>query len=242
MDLTAVIPAGGEGSRFKPYTDIVPKPMIPLGEEEKPILDYIVHHLSRNGFEHIILLVNYKWKYIKNYFQDGNRYNLKIDYSIDDDKYSNTGGSLLKAYKNNLINSDPVLIWYGDILANLNPNDIVKVHKEEDLDALLVVADKYQIPVGVAEIDENNNIVRLREKPWYEIKVTIGILTLNVDVLKSIENALGTKFDIMGDLIPYMIKNKKKVKAYIYNEEWIDVGSLERYKKIDEKILKKVIR
>ena len=242
MSFTAVIPAGGEGSRFRPYTDIVPKPMIPLGEEEKPILDYVVCHLTKSGFNEIVLLVNYKWKYIKNYFEDGRRYNANIRYSIDNENYSNTGGSLLKAYNNNLIKSNPVLIWYGDILANLDPKQVIDLQIKGKYDAVLVVANRYQIPVGVAEVDDNNNVLSLREKPWLNVKVTIGILSLNTDVLKNIENELGTKFDIMGDLIPYMINNKMKVKAYIYNDDWIDVGSLERYKKIDNNLLKKVIK
>jgi mannose-1-phosphate guanylyltransferase len=242
LSFTAVIPAGGEGSRFRPYTDIVPKPMIPLGEEEKPILDYVVCHLTKSGFNEIVLLVNYKWKYIKNYFEDGRRYNANIRYSIDDENYSNTGGSLLKAYNNNLIKSNPVLIWYGDILANLDPKQVIDLQIKGKYDAVLVVANRYQIPVGVAEVDDNNNVLSLREKPWLNVKVTIGILSLNTDILKNIENELGTKFDIMGDLIPYMINNKMKVKAYIYNDDWIDVGSLERYKKIDNNLLKKVIK
>jgi mannose-1-phosphate guanylyltransferase len=242
LSFTAVIPAGGEGSRFRPYTDIVPKPMIPLGEEEKPILDYVVCHLTKSGFNEIVLLVNYKWKYIKNYFEDGRRYNANIGYSIDDENYSNTGGSLLKAYNNNLIKSNPVLIWYGDILANLDPKQVIDLQIKGKYDAVLVVANRYQIPVGVAEVDDNNNVLSLREKPWLNVKVTIGILSLNTDILKNIENELGTKFDIMGDLIPYMINNKMKVKAYIYNDDWIDVGSLERYKKIDNNLLKKVIK
>jgi Nucleoside-diphosphate-sugar pyrophosphorylase involved in lipopolysaccharide biosynthesis/translation initiation factor 2B, gamma/epsilon subunits (eIF-2Bgamma/eIF-2Bepsilon) len=208
LSFTAVIPAGGEGSRFRPYTDIVPKPMIPLGEEEKPILDYVVCHLTKRGFNEIVLLVNYKWKYIKNYFEDGRRYNANIRYSIDDENYSSTGGSLLKAYNNNLIKSNPVLIWYGDILANLDPKQVIDLQIKGKYDAVLVVANRYQIPVGVAEVDDNNNVLSLRKKPWLNVKVTIGILSLNTDILKNIENELGTKFDIMGDLIPYMINNK----------------------------------
>jgi mannose-1-phosphate guanylyltransferase len=241
LKFTSVIPAGGEGSRFKPYTDIVPKPMIPLGEEEKPILDYIVQHLSSNGSDHIILLVNYKWKYIKNYFRDGDKHNVKIDYSIDDNIYGNTGGSLLKAYKEGLLNSDIALIWYGDIIAGLNPKEVIDYHIKNNTDVTLVIANKYQIPVGVAEIDENNNIIKLNEKPWLDIKVTIGILTLRTSILENIEEVLGTKFDIMGDLIPYMIKKNLKIKGFIYDKEWLDVGSLERYKKIDSKILNKIL-
>ncbi len=242
MEFTVVIPAGGEGSRFRPYTDIVPKPMIPLGEDERPILDYIVRHLAKKGSKRIVLLVNYKWRYIKNYFNDGSRYNIMLDYSVDDDTYSNTGGSLLKAYKEGLIKGDVILIWYGDIIANLDPMELIGFHQREGADAALVIADRYQIPVGLAEVDNEKNVKRLREKPWLNIMVTIGVLTLKPSVLDGIEGKLGTKFDLMGDLIPHMIESGKKVKGFLYSCEWLDVGSLERYKKINSSLLNKVIR
>lgn len=239
LSITAAILAGGEGTRFRPYTDLIPKPMIPLGPDERPVADHVVSLLVKGGVSHIVFLVNYKWKYLRNYFGYGDRFGIKIDYSIDDDKYKNTGGSLLKAYKHHLLDSDPIVIWYGDILAPLSASELVKAHERLNADAMLVVANSYQVPVGVAEV-KGDDVVNLQEKPWVNMKVTIGVLTLRPKALEQFEGALGTSFDIMGDLIPAMIRANMKVKAYIFDGPWIDVGSLERYKKIDEQLLKEV--
>jgi mannose-1-phosphate guanylyltransferase len=240
VSLTAVILAGGEGTRFRPYTDLIPKPMIPLGPEEKPVADHIVSTLIKGGATHVVFLVGYKWKYVRNYFGYGDRFGIKIDYSVDDETYKNTGGSLLKAYKQHLLDSDPVVVWYGDILAPLNASELAKEHAKLGAEALLVVANAYQVPVGVAEVNESGDIVDLKEKPWVNMKVTIGVLTLRPSLLEEYEGKLGTSFDIMGDLVPEMIRSGKKVKAYIYDGPWIDVGSLERYKKIDESLLRRI--
>ncbi|MGC9072233.1 MAG: nucleotidyltransferase family protein [Acidilobus sp.] len=240
MPLTAAVLAGGEGTRFRPYTDIIPKPMIPIGSEEKPVVDHIMNILIKGGVTHVVLLVGYKWKYVKNYFGYGDRFGIKIDYSIDDEMYKNTGGSLLKAYKHHLLDSDPVVVWYGDILAPIKASELVDAHLSQKADAMLVLASRYQVPVGVAEVDGEGNIVSLREKPWLDLRVTIGVLTVRPKVLEEFEGKLGRSFDVMGDLIPAMIGSGMKVKAYLYDGPWVDIGSLERYKKIDEGLLRDV--
>lgn len=232
LDVTGVILAGGEGKRFRPYTEIVPKPMIPIGWPEKPVLEYIVEWMVKHGIKDIVLLVNYKWRYIANYFGDGSRYGARIRYCIDDEKYTNTGGALLKAYREGLLD-ETAFIWYGDILAPVPVKEILGFHEETGADAVLVITDRYKVPVGIAKLDEENNVVEMREKPELNIHATIGILSLKTRVLGEAEKSLGTRFDIMGELIPYMIRNGWKVKAYIYDGLWYDVGSLERYKKID---------
>lgn len=235
--VNAILLAGGEGTRFKPYTDIVPKPMIPVGVEEKPILEHIICWLKRFGITNYVLLVGYKWKQIRNYFGDGSRHSVSIKYSIDDEVYRGTGGALLKAYKTNVIPEDTAIIWYGDILAPVDVSALIEFHRAEGADATLVVSDKYKVPVGVAHIDSLGNVVELTEKPWLNLYVTIGVLMLEASVLKNVESSLGRAFDIMGDLIPWMIRKGLKVKAFIHKDLWYDVGSLERYVKIDyEKI------
>ncbi len=235
-NVTGIILAGGEGSRFKPYTDIIPKPMIPIGYDERPLLEHILCWLKSFRISKYIFLVGYKWRQIRNYFNNGSRHGVEIRYSIDDEIYRGTGGALLKAFKQGLI-SDTVLIWYGDILAPVNIHDLLNKHFTEKSDSVIVLADKYQVPVGVALID-GDRIVELEEKPWLNIYVTIGILTLNTSILKEVEGILGTSFDIMGDLIPWMISKGFNVKAYLYRGIWYDVGSLERYRKIDLEAIK----
>ncbi len=236
METIAVIPAGGEGKRFKPYTDIIPKPMIPVGPEEKPLLEHIITWLAKHNIKKIVLLVGYRWKQIANYFRDGRTWGVEITYSIDTPQYSGTGGALLNAYKQNLLDRETILVWYGDIIALLDPQNLLEKHREWAADATIALADKYQVPVGIAEVDKENNIIELEEKPWLPVKATIGILALETKTLPEAEKELGTDFDIMADLIPWMIKTNKRVKAYIYKNPWYDIGSIERYTKLDENL------
>lgn len=233
-NITSLILAGGQGERFRPYTDIIPKPMIPVGNNEKPVLELIVKWLRKHSVEDIVFLVNYKWRYIYNYFEDGSRFKVRIRYSIDEaNGYTNTGGSILKAHREGLVNGR-TLIWYGDILAPLDIHDLLKYHAESKSDVTLVVTSRYRVPVGVVKMDSDNNIVEMREKPELDINATIGIAVIEPYILElKLEDELGKDFDFMGDLVPWLINNGYRVKAYIYNGEWFDVGSLERYKKLD---------
>jgi len=240
-DVMAVVLAGGEGKRFRPYTDLIPKPMIPIGPEEKPLLEHIVRWLSRYGISRFLFLVGYRWRQVANYFGDGSRFGVRIDYSLDDEKYSDTGGALLKARREGLLDSGVALVWYGDILAPLDVKDLIESHRRTGADVTLVLADRYQVPVGVAEVDEDGNVVEMREKPWINVKVTVGILAIRPEVLDPAEGVLGTSFDVMGDLIPWLIREGYRVKAYIYRGPWYDVGSLERYHKLPEGELREFI-
>ncbi len=239
MPVKAAILAGGKGTRFRPYTDILAKPMMPIGESEKPLLEHIITWLSRHGVKDIILLIGHHGNQIINYFRDGDRWGVNIKYSKDDDGYSGTGGSLLKAYEAGLIgDNDTVLIWYGDIIAKLNVSDLIEKHRSKKADATIVVAMKYQLPVGVAEIS-GDDIIRLVEKPWYPVKATIGVLVVESRVLSGVKGILGRSFDIMSDLVPFMIQKNMKIKAYEYNGPWYDVGSMDKYAKLSSERLKR---
>jgi mannose-1-phosphate guanylyltransferase len=238
--IVAAILAGGEGTRFRPYTDIIPKPMIPIGPEEKPILEYIVKWLKRFGITDIVMLVGYRWKQIKNYFGDGLRFGVYIKYSVDTDEYRGTGGAILNAYKNGSLKGDVVLVWYGDIVAPINVKNLVDMHVERVADAVIAVADRYKVPVGVAKI-EGDRVVGFEEKPWLNIYVSIAILTISPKVLEKAEDALGKSFDIMGDLIPWMISRNCRVYAYIYKGPWYDIGGMDQYKKLNIEDVKEFI-
>ncbi|WP_227410931.1 nucleotidyltransferase family protein [Thermosphaera chiliense] len=241
--MTAVVLAGGMGTRFHPYTEVVPKPMIPIGVDEKPVLEYIVRWLSRFGVKKFIFLVNYRWKYIQNYFGDGSRFNVEIKYSIDEpDGYTNTGGSILKAYREGLF-TGTAIIWYGDILAPLNVEDLLRYHQDKGGDLTLVVTKKYKVPVGVATLGNDFSIIGMREKPDLDINATIGVGVLETRVLDDeLEKDLGLDFDFMGDLVPWLIMRGSKIYGYVYSGDWFDVGSLEKYKKLDNNYLSELFK
>ncbi len=241
-NVIAAILAGGEGRRFRPYTDLIPKPMVPIGPEEKPLLEHIVKWISKYGIKKFVFLVGYKWRQISNYFGNGSRFGIKISYSLDDNKYNNTGGALLKAIKSGLINDELTLIWYGDIIASINIRELIDHHIRTNAVVTLALAEKYQVPVGVAKINNEGRVIKLEEKPWIDVKVTIGILTIDPKVVVKVENVLGTSFDIMSDLIPLLIKRDYNVRAYMYRGPWYDVGSLERYQKLPEEALEDFLR
>jgi len=230
----AAVLAGGVGSRFHPYTEIIPKPMIPLGKSEKPVLELIVTWLKRQGIKNYVFLVGYKWKYIYNYFEDGSRFGVKIEYSLDEeDGYKNTGGALLKAHRRGLI-TDTLLFWYGDILAPINVRDLLEYHFSRNADVTIVLAENYKVPVGVAKLSGDNRVVEFAEKPRIDLRVSIGVGVVNTKLFnKNIEEELGKDFDFMGDFIPYCIRTGYSVYGYLYRGMWIDVGSLEKYKKIN---------
>ena len=229
----ALILAGGAGSRFYPYTEIIPKPMIPVGKSEKPVLDLIVKWLRKQGILEYVFLVNYKWRYIYNYFEDGSSFNVRINYSLDDEQYRGTGGAILKTYRSGLVDSRG-LIWYGDILAPLNVRDLIDYHVDKNADLTLVVTNKYKVPVGVVEADSDNKIIKMVEKPELNISATIGVGVIEEHVFRErIEDELGYSFDFMGEFVPWMINKGYRVYRYIYDGEWFDVGSFERYKKLD---------
>lgn len=219
--------------------------MIPIGKKQKPLLEYIVKTLKYNGVKDIVLLVGYKQEQIVNYFEDGSRFGVRIEYVIDDPNLKGTGGALLNAYLKGVFREyDTLLVYYGDILSNVDIRDLLQQHKYTRADATIAVATKYQVPVGVVEADEKGKIIKLVEKPWLNIMATIGILALEKHTLKRLEELSLKKksLDIMGDLIPKLLEEGRVLKVYKHLGEWYDVGTTERYEKLDNKQIEEMFK
>ena len=239
----AVILAGGEGRRLRPLTYYIQKAMIPIGSLEKPLLEYIVRLLVTNGIKDIVVLLGYKGGQVVNYFGDGSRLGARISYSFDDENYRGSGGALLKSYLNGLLSdANDVLVYYGDILADLDLRRLIEHHRTTNADATLLVTRGYQVPVGIASVDEDGRILELKEKPWLPVNATIGILMLKTRVIELLREIHKGSTDIMGDFIPYLIKRGLLVKAFVYEGKWYDIGSIERYEKIDKNWLEELTR
>ncbi len=246
----AVVFGGGKGRRLRPLTYYFQKVMIPIGSRQKPLLEYIVKLLKYYGFTDILLLVGYKYEQVVNYFEDGSRFGVHIDYVVDEPGYSGTGGALLNAYrKGKFSNVEHILIYYGDILSKIDLRELYSQHVGRGADATLAIASKYQVPVGIVETGSDNRVLRMIEKPWMPLKVTIGVLMLKSKTLYYLEKLASTmegsgavKIDIMGDLIPYVIESGGRVYAYEYHDLWFDVGTTEKYEKLDPRLIDEMFK
>jgi mannose-1-phosphate guanylyltransferase len=230
-----VVLCGGEGSRLRPLTYYFQKAMIPVGREQRPLLEYILRHIRFHGFMEAVLLVGYKGEQVVNYFEDGGRVGLKLTYVWDTEDVKGTCSSLINAINQGALKKDEtLLVYYGDILTNLDLTTLVEKHFSEKAAATLAVSPNYQLPVGVVEINDGR-VTAMREKPSISINVTIGILTLEAHHITENPEAK----DIMADLIPQLIQRGEKIAAYISNAFWYDVGTTERYEKLTNEIIDK---
>jgi mannose-1-phosphate guanylyltransferase len=214
--------------------------MIPIGRRQKPLLEYIIRLLHRHGVKDITLLVGYKHEQIENYFDDGSRFGVKISYVRDSPDFAGTGGALLNAYLQGMLSQNTILIYYGDILSNIDLTDMLRQHGETRATATLAVSAKYQLPVGVVEV-QGTRIVGVREKPQLDMLVGIGILALEERALEELRH-LGEKtrrLDIMSHLLPHLVMKGEPVHAYITDAFWCDVGSIESYEKLRGEAIEK---
>uniref|UniRef100_A0A7J3ZJ00 Nucleotidyltransferase family protein n=1 Tax=Fervidicoccus fontis TaxID=683846 RepID=A0A7J3ZJ00_9CREN len=239
LSVKGAILAGGTGKRLRPVSYYIQKAMIPVGASERPVLEFVIRLFHLHGIRRIVLLLGYKARQVINYFDDGGRFGVELEYSIDSPGYEGNGGALLNAYLNgHFEDADTVLVYYGDILSDLNLRELVECHTGSGAHATVVLARRYQVPVGVAEVDSSGRILRLLEKPWLDIDATMGILALDRTSLEDLAEMKRRKIDIMEDFVPHLIAKGRLVRAFFYNGKWYDVGSIERLEKIDVEWLK----
>lgn len=213
--------------------------MIPVGLKQKPLLEYIVRLLKYHGIADIAFLVNYKAEQIANYFDDGSRFGVRVQYIHDDPTYRGNGGALLNAYRIGAFNGyDDVLVYYGDILTNLDLSEILRVHREKGAAATLALSTNYMVSVGVAQV-EGTRVVKLEEKPPLGKPVVIGVFFVRTSVIGLLEQltAHQQEVDLMRDFVPELINRGYRVEGYLTDAFWYDVGSTERYEKLDPHVV-----
>tara|TARA_B100001093_G_scaffold519205_1_gene607130 strand:+ start:5158 stop:6210 length:1053 start_codon:yes stop_codon:yes gene_type:complete len=215
----AVLMAGGKGKRLFPMTQDVPKPLLQIGD--KPILELILEDLVDQGIGTFWISINYLGEKIKQYFDDGSRWGVEINY-LEEKKPRGTAGSL-ELLKVQL--SSPILVMNGDVLANININRMIELH--ERTDALMTVGakvHKLSVPFGVLEV-ENELITDLAEKPDMDVLVNAGIYMLDPSIIDLIET--GECLD-MTDLMQRVIKADGRVSPFFLLHNWIDIGMPEQ--------------
>jgi mannose-1-phosphate guanylyltransferase len=191
----------------------------------------------------IVLMVNYKAKQIINYFDNGSRFKVKLTFIHDNPQFQGTGGALLNAFFSGTISeNETILIYYGDIISNINLSELLNLHIETDSVATVALSTDFPLRVGVAEVTKDGRISRFVEKPHLEKPVSIGILALKGKVaLNYLKKLIEKKsnLDIMGDLLPHLIVIGERVQAYMTEASWYDLGTIERYEKLDNTFIDK---
>ncbi|MEK4353578.1 nucleotidyltransferase family protein [Paenibacillus sp. FSL R5-0475] len=219
---TVILMAGGLGTRLRPLTDHVPKPMLKVGD--KPILETIIESFKGFGFTNFILSVNYKKEIIKDYFQDGSHLDVNISY-IEETKRLGTAGALSLIVEKP---EHPFFVMNGDLLTKVNYEQLLNFHSETNSVATMCVREyEYQIPYGVLEM-ENHRLLSIEEKPIHKSFVNAGIYVLSPEVLKNIPQ---NEFYDMPDLFKKLMNEQIEASAFPLREYWLDIGRLDDYEK-----------
>jgi mannose-1-phosphate guanylyltransferase/phosphomannomutase len=232
--MKAVIMAGGFGTRLRPLTNNIPKPMVSVAN--KPMMEHIIDLLRKHGLTEIIALLYFQAEEIKNYFGDGSKFGVKIEYILQPEDYG-TAGSVKNAEK---LLDQPFLVISGDVLTDLDLKKAIEFHSQNKALATMVLT-RMDNPLsyGIVITESDGRIERFLEKPtWGEVfsdTVNTGIYILEVDALKRIPPK--QNFDFSKDLFPLMLKNKDKLYGYIAQGYWRDVGNLEEYFQAHQDIL-----
>lgn len=226
--MKAVILAGGEGTRLRPYTYKTPKPMLPIGDGNKPILYYVIENLKRAGITEFIIAAGYMHEKITEYFGDGRSLGVRIEYSIEKEKL-NTAGSILPL-KDKLAGT--FVVAMGDHITNINIREMIDSHRKSGCIATIALL-KGKIPIeyGVAEV-KNNRVIEFREKPAIEKLYNTAIYVFEPEIFKYI----GEKEDFAKDVFPRLLKMKKEINAYIFEGVWYDVGRVSDYEKLNREL------
>lgn len=220
MSKRAVILAGGKGTRLRPYTVVLPKPLMPVGEY--PILEVIIRQLVHFGFDHITLTVNHQADLIKSFFGDGSKWNIKIDYSLEDKPLSTMGPlSLIQDLPENF------LVMNGDILTDLDFGRFYSDHVDKNTLFTISSYRREHINLyGVLEKNENNDLIGFAEKPKNQFLVSMGIYMLSTEVMDFIPKNVSFGFD---SLMFKFLETGKKVKIQEFSGYWLDIGRPDDY-------------
>lgn len=218
-DLTAVLMAGGLGSRLAPLTDQCPKPLLTMGD--KPILTHIIEHLREQGVRRFILSVNYLAEMIVSHYGDGSDHDVFIDY-VHETTRMGTGGALGLIDPNSL--SDNFIVCNGDILNDVSIDELLKAHQSGDWDATMVVREhSYTVPYGVVRRSDSGDFVGADEKPTMHYCINAGIYMLSKSVLGAVPT--GVFYDLptlFADLPQHGLRGG----TYAHPGRWIDIGNV----------------
>ncbi|MEM5534770.1 nucleotidyltransferase family protein [Neptuniibacter pectenicola] len=223
------IMAGGFGTRLRPLTDNCPKPMLNIGD--RPILETVLQSFIKAGFVNFYISTHYMPEKIRNYFGDGSKWKVSIEY-IHEDSPLGTGGALglLPSGMPDL----PIIMMNGDVLTKVDFERLLNFHNENSADATMCVREyEYQIPYGVVNGD-GNRIVSMVEKPVQRFFVNAGIYVVGQEIARSLPR---NHVIDMPTLLENNIERHKKVLMFPIYEYWLDIGRMDDFNRAQSDIL-----
>ncbi len=217
----AVILCGGKGTRLRPYTTVLPKPLMPIGN--RPILEVVLNSLKKAGIVNVTLCVGHLAELIRAFFGDGEKLGLNIEYSMED-KPLGTIGPL--AFIENL--GENFLVMNGDVLTDLNPMTLFEAHLAKGCDLTVATHEREaKIDFGVLSVREGCDEVQgFVEKPCHRYEVSMGVYAMNRSVLEHFARGEAFGFD---QLVLTLLAKKRSVHRMRHDGVWFDIGRLEDY-------------
>jgi len=217
-----ILMVGGLGTRLRPLTENTPKPMLKVGN--KPILQTIVEKFAEYGYIYIVMCVNYKSHIIQDYFGDGKKFGVNIEYILEEKRMGTAGALSLVREKLN----EPFFVMNGDLLTNVNFEHMMDYHLQNNSIATMGVREyDFQVPYGVVNVD-GIDIKSIEEKPVHNFFVNGGVYVLSPDALEYIPN---DEFFDMPTLFEKVILDEKKSISFPIRDYWMDIGRLDEYEK-----------
>lgn len=224
--MKAVILAGGLGLRLRPFTEVIPKALLPLGE--KSLMEIQILALAQHGFKEIYIATNYKADYIEAFLGNGEKYGVKLTFSKEKKPLGTCGPlSLLKKKLD-----EPFLMMNGDILTKLDLSAFFEFSKKQD--SLITVSTKVistPFRFGSVKVNSDHQITKIEEKPEFNIEILAGIYCMKPGIFEFIPD---DQYFGMDHLLQLLLKRKQKISGYLIQDYWIDMGQIEDYSKARE--------
>ncbi|WP_314957544.1 NDP-sugar synthase [Bradyrhizobium cosmicum] len=223
--MKAVVQCGGKGTRLRPHTSILPKPLMPIGA--RPVLELVLKWLRRNGIRDVFVTTGYLGHLIRSVCGDGSQWNMRITYTQELEPLGTIGPlSLLREQLN-----EPFLVLNGDVLTDLNLNQLIHNHRNSDASVTIATSVRStKMDFGV--IDEaNGRVTGFREKPELTNLVSMGIYCMNPTVFERIPSGVPFGFD---DLMFQMLEEDVRVNVFKHTSLWLDIGRVEDFLKAQD--------
>lgn len=237
--MKAIIMAGGFGTRLRPITQNLPKPMVPLAI--RPMMEHIINLLKSHNIYELVVLLFFQAETIKNYFQDGERFGVKIDYILPEEDYGTAGAvKLAEDYID-----DTFIVISGDVLTDFDLNKALSFHKSKNsFSTILLTRVENPLPFGIAITEEDGRIKKFLEKPaWGEVfsdTINTGIYIFEKGVFQYIPER--AEFDFSKDLFPKLMESGINIYGVLMEGYWKDVGNLTEYRLAHQDVLEGLVK